>query len=323
MCVIAIKRQGVKMPDEQTLKTMWTNNPHGAGIMYARDGRVYIDKGYMDWTAFYERIKTLGDVTNESVVIHFRIATHGSVCPGNTHPFPVTANVANLSKLRGSCKVGVAHNGIIRCVTPRKGISDTMEYVATKLAPLAEKKPDWYEDLNVLAQIGHEIQSKLAVLDGKGTISYYGDFIEDEASHMLYSNDSYKPRTYARYTYKDARAYMPWDDRLPWEPGTRIKGDVKPKQRWTINSVSLIPLEDVRQEWVLMGKLSLADTDDLWVDGGGSLYVVDYDLSVAYRLDGCYLRGKQDRFWFFDKKEGIEFDLAGTVSPSYWFGEEV
>ena len=63
MCVIAIKRAGIKMPDENTLKTMWTNNPHGAGIMYARGGKVYIDKGYMDWTSFIGRIESLGDVT--------------------------------------------------------------------------------------------------------------------------------------------------------------------------------------------------------------------------------------------------------------------
>ena len=324
MCVIAIKKQGVKMPDEQTLKTMWTNNPHGAGIMYARGGRVHIDKGYMDWTAFYERIKTLGDVTDESVVIHFRIATHGSVCPGNTHPFPVTANVVNLSKLRGTCRVGVAHNGIIRCVTPRKGISDTMEYVATKLAPLAQEQPSWYTDTETLAKIGHEIQSKLAILDGNGVISYYGDFIEDEATGMLYSNDSYKPRTYVRYAYQDARDYEPWDDRLPWGGTDKKVTRGRESKFYYTRTVSLLPCEDVKVPFELRDprKLRGVDVYDLWTDKGGTLYVVDYDLSVAYELADCTLRWPLKYPVLFKREEGIEFDYAGRVTPYYWFGEE-
>jgi len=309
MCVIAIKKQGVEMPNEQTLKTMWTNNPHGAGIMYARDGHVYIDKGYMDWTSFSERIKSLGDLTDTSVVMHFRIATHGGVIPGNTHPFPVSRNVIALTKLRGSCKVGVAHNGIISCVEPRKGISDTMEYIATKLAPRAEEDPDWYKDEKVLEEIGHEIKSKLAALDGDGVISYYGDFIE-EADGMIYSNDSYKPRVYAKYTYRDAAPYTYSKNtrRLPWDTGRE--------------SAWLMPLCDIPVEWDFRDpKLRNIDVDDLWVDHFGALYVIDYDLALAYRLKGKNAPTLVRSVYFedlFDWEDSIRFEIAGDVPPEYW-----
>ncbi len=317
MCVIAIKKQGVDMPNEQTLKTMWTNNPHGAGIMYARDGHVYIDKGYMDWTSFSERIKSLGDLTDTSVVIHFRIATHGGVIPGNTHPFPVSRNVIALTKLRGSCKVGVAHNGIISCVEPRKGISDTMEYIATKLAPRAEEDPDWYKDEKVLEEIGHEIKSKLAVLDGNGVISYYGDFIT-ESDGMLYSNTSYKPRAKATSIFYDAEYMLDktdyssmWERDLqrgtpPWKSGRK--------------SVWLKPVLDTDAYDVDgAGLCDDADIEDMWCDCFGNVYMLDYDNAIAYKLSGCKTRRSPGApHYVFNAKEGIRFEYAGEVSPRYW-----
>lgn len=322
MCIIAIKCKGVDMPDEQTLKTMWTNNPHGAGIMYARDGRVCIDKGYMDWTSFYERIKSLGDTKDMAVVMHFRIATHGAVIPGNTHPFPVTNNVAFLTKLRLYCRLGVAHNGIIP-ITPREGISDTMEYIATELAPLSSKNPEWYKDKSTLETIGKRIQSKLAVLDGEGTISYYGDFIT-ESDGMVYSNNSYKPRLSAVYTYRDNSRYdwlegddcYDFHDKMcpPWDTGRK--------------SVWLMSVPDL---WSVGGVVNKAtgeaveDAEDLWADSVGNVYAIDYDTSVAYMLPSLELSGlsprarrKSSKFRVFKSTEGFRFEFGGQL-PYYPF----
>ena len=316
MCVIAIKCKGVKMPDESTLKTMWTNNPHGAGLMYARDGRVYIEKGYMDWTSFFERVKTLGDVTDEAVIMHFRIATHGSVIPGNTHPFPVSRDVIALTKLRGSCKVGVAHNGIIP-IEPRAGISDTMEYIATRLAPRAEEDPDWYKSEDVLMEIGREIKSKLAVLDGDGFISYYGNFIT-EKDGMIYSNDSYLPRVYTRYIYRDASPlwygedFDEFDDYkdsgAPWDTGNP--------------SVMLCPLSDVKVKWQYRDKrLARIDKENLWVDRVGHAYVIDYDYAVAYEVVTKMLTAIKSKRDLFKVRDGVEFELAGSISVKNYLKE--
>lgn len=317
MCVIAIKRMGVKMPDENTLKTMWTNNPHGAGIMYARDGKVYIDKGYMDWTSFIGRIESLGDVTDTALVMHFRIATHGGVIPGNTHPFPVSDNVVALTKLRQACSLGVVHNGIIPIV-PRDGISDTMEYIATELAPLAKQNPKFYMDKQVLAEIGKRIKSKITILDGKGTIAYYGDFITEEDG-MIYSNNSYKPRVSAVYTYRDGSRYdwleddeyYDYSDKMcpPWDTGRK--------------SVYLMNVPDLWNVGGVVNKATgeaVGDAEDLWADSTGNVYTVDYNSGIAYMLSNLEISGlsprarrKSSKFRLFKYNEGIRFEFGGQL----------
>lgn len=192
MCIIAAKAKGVKMPSEETLRNMWDNNDDGAGFMYAKDGYVYVDKGYMDYQAFYNALQRLSktvDLTQTALVMHFRITTHGGTKAANTHPFPITDSVGMLQKLRLKTKLAVAHNGIIP-VKPRKGISDTMEYIAGQLAPLAKALPSFYRNPHTLEMIANATDSKLAFLDAKGNIYTVGDFIEDDG--VLYSNGTFR-----------------------------------------------------------------------------------------------------------------------------------
>lgn len=93
MCIIAAKPAGVKMPSRDTIRTMWAGNPDGAGVMYAQDGKVRIDKGFMklsDLEAHLDKLERSLDLTATGVVLHFRITTHGGTCPENCHPFPLT-----------------------------------------------------------------------------------------------------------------------------------------------------------------------------------------------------------------------------------------
>ncbi len=307
MCIIAIKCKGVDMPSEETLKTMWVNNPHGAGLMYADgDGKVYIDKGYMDWTSFIGRIHTLGDpetLKDMAIIMHFRIATHGGINPSCTHPFPVSDRISALTKLRQSCKVGVAHNGIIP-INPRDGISDTMEWIASELSTIAMRKPQWYKDKKLLAKIGKRIQSKIAVLDGRMCVSYYGDFIT-EKDGMIYSNTSYKPRYSAVYTYRGAAPYEidteepidEWDYDAPWETGRA--------------SVWLMPVDECDSgEVVYVGSHKrVMDTEDLWCSGSGRVYGIDYDTAIAYRLDNMTCTKAP----WFDYRDGLKFEEGGTM----------
>ena len=298
MCIIAIKSKGVDMPSEDTLRTMWVNNPHGAGIMYANgDGRVYIDKGYMDWTSFIGRMHTLGTadkLRDMAIVMHFRIATHGGINPSNTHPFPVSSRIDALTKLRQACKVGVAHNGIIP-ITPRDGISDTMEYIASELAPMAERNPSWYMNENVLASIGTRIKSRLAVLDGHQVVRCSGDFIT-EADGMVYSNTSYKPRYTATHVYATATPYKQ-------EVGTRSR-----KAPW-FASVWLMPVDECDCGDVLHGNRVVRDTEDLWCTASGRVYGIDYDSALAYRLENL----STTKAPWFNMRDAIKFEDGGAM----------
>lgn len=191
MCIIAAKPAGVKMPDTETIRRMWYANRDGAGLMYAADGKVTIEKGFMkltDFEAALSRVAKRYDLDKLPIVLHFRITTHGGTKPSNCHPFPITRSVEKLQALKSYATIGVAHNGVIPIV-PRYGISDTMEYIATQLAPLCSALPDFTHNDAALELIRNAIHSKMAFLTDKGEITTVGDFITDGG--MLYSNGSY------------------------------------------------------------------------------------------------------------------------------------
>lgn len=206
MCIICAKPAKTAFPDAETIRTMWHRNPDGAGIMYARDGKVCIEKGFMklsDFEAHLDKLRKETALDKTAVVMHFRITTHGGTKPANTHPFPVTDSITRLQATRTCSTVGVAHNGIIPSVTPRNGISDTMEYIATQLAPLSRALPDWYHNSDAITLVRNAIDSKLAVLTGEGEIITVGDFETDKG--IMYSNGGYKSygSRYAKYSLYD------------------------------------------------------------------------------------------------------------------------
>ena len=154
------------MPGNDTLRTMWNVNSDGAGFMYVEKGAVRIEKGFMKYKNFIKALEKVGarlDLTATPVVMHFRITTHGGTRPENTHPFPITESLGALKKLKSTTDVGVAHNGIIP-ITPRKGISDTMEYVLSQLAPLKKALPTFYKNKYAMQLIENAIDSKMAFL---------------------------------------------------------------------------------------------------------------------------------------------------------------
>lgn len=192
MCIIAAKPAGIEMPSEETLINMWLRNSDGAGVMYAVNGMVHIEKGFMKYEEFEKCIEALDKkygLKKLPMVMHLRITTHGGTCAENCHPFPITDSLGKLRKSKQTATIAVAHNGIID-ITTRKNVSDTMEYIASQLAPLSKGVPRFYENKHLMQMIENATDSKLAFMTGNGRIYYIGDFIEDGG--IMYSNTSYK-----------------------------------------------------------------------------------------------------------------------------------
>lgn len=210
MCIIAAKPVGVAMPSDNIIENMWNGNSDGAGFMYAEKGSVHIRKGFMTFEDFRKALDefcSTHDTTNTALVMHFRITTHGGTKPENCHPFPISESIGMLSKLDCKTQIGVAHNGVID-ISPRKGISDTMEYIASQLAPLYRGVPDFYRNKHLIEMIYNATTSRLAFLDSAGEIFTVGSFVEDKG--IKYSNESYK------YTHRffpcSYAGYGGWDD---------------------------------------------------------------------------------------------------------------
>jgi predicted glutamine amidotransferase len=131
MC-IAILNNGKKLTRKE-LSNCWVSNDDGAGMLYIDNGKLAVFKqpnhdGFnvagRDFDNFvneYDRVYTMSKASNNPVLIHFRIATHG-LDPAYLHPFLVSDNV------------GLIHNGIIYGYGTRD-VSDTAEF-AQELATL-------------------------------------------------------------------------------------------------------------------------------------------------------------------------------------------
>ena len=269
MCVIAIKPANAAMIDNQTIENMWYNNDDGAGFMYPAHGGVKIKKGYMTLKSLKKALKALNkeiDTTATPIVLHFRIGTSGGNTAANTHPFPVSENLAALQKTQLTTPLAVAHNGVIDIRPRKKDISDTMEYILSQLAPLYQLKKDFYRHEAGKKLIYNAIQSKMAFMDAAGRISLVGKFEKD--GEYYFSNSSYK----AFY-----RAYNYWD-----------KWDDYSFKNWNKKGVSCRMLQwlDDRDGYIITGSGEMVEAFDYLLSSTGELYIYDGDYDAAIPIDG-------------------------------------
>ena len=210
MCIIVAKKKGVKMPSKNILETCFNNNSDGAGLMYVQNGQVIIDKGYMDFKSFYKRLqkleRRLGDLTNKSIVMHFRIGTQGANDKATTHPFPISKDITQLKATYVKTDVGMVHNGIISKFNYDKTISDTQLFIKDFVSVIKNLKKDFYTDSSVMQLLKGEIgSSKLCFLDKNENLYYIGEKFVDNG--IVYSNTTYKSYYYKTPSYRYAYDY--------------------------------------------------------------------------------------------------------------------
>lgn len=268
MCIIAIKSKGIDIPNEEILQNMWRANRDGAGFMYAHNGVVNIEKGFMTYESFYSAIRKLDKkygLKNLPLIMHFRITTHGGTKPENTHPFPITDSVGVLKKLNVTAKIGVAHNGIID-IRPREGISDTMEYVASQLAPLSRAMPKFYKNADLMEMVANAIGgSRMAFMNGDGDIYTIGAFVEEGG--MRYSNRSFetpKSTRYFPYSYYDETEA--WADYFVGKEASRKE-----------TTMRVMWLDEGAGEFVITDENKYEDGDDYAIDYEGKVYAYSYE----------------------------------------------
>ena len=191
MCIICVSPARTRQPSISQIKAMFLNNPHGAGYMFAHEGRVHIHKGFMDIDSFLSAVKAENFTAKDSVVYHFRISTQAGVNPEMTHPFPLSNRLLHMKALDVECPCGVAHNGIIRLTSDpsQREYSDTALFITRYMAQMVHGLDD-LKDAQLLNRIERLAGSKLAIMDGSGYIATIGHFINERG--LLFSNDSYQ-----------------------------------------------------------------------------------------------------------------------------------
>lgn len=198
MCIIVYKPAGAENPSWEILHNCFENNNDGAGFMYAENGRVYFEKGFMSWKSFKRAFKPFKNRADLPIVMHFRITTHGGTEKGLCHPFPLTSDRKELKATSGITDIGIAHNGCISLTSKAdKGMSDTSDFVR-KYASVVITSPKWYNNPNANKLLGEIIGSKMLVLSNDG----HGEVVGDgwsEVNGVMFSNTTFEKYTWTYY----------------------------------------------------------------------------------------------------------------------------
>jgi predicted glutamine amidotransferase len=97
------------------LRQCFNTNDDGAGFCYNNgDGSIILKKGFFSFKKLWRAVREIP--TASELIIHCRIATHGTINASNCHPFTTAQGFA------------IAHNGIINGYGD-KTKSDTMDFI--------------------------------------------------------------------------------------------------------------------------------------------------------------------------------------------------
>lgn len=196
MCIIAIKPTGIEPIDKNILATCFDNNPHGAGFMLSRNGKVEISKGHMTMEAYWQALENAHITTKDTVIYHCRIGTAGGNTPENTHPFPISKSLKRLKELNTTTDIGIAHNGIIS-IEHNKDESDTMAFIKKILASKTVRN-NLKEPAITELIANYTKTSRLAILYGNADIVTTGTGWTTK-NGITYSNSTYKETPFAKW----------------------------------------------------------------------------------------------------------------------------
>lgn len=286
MCIIIAKDKKSRLPKEEELRNSFIYNSDGAGFMYVDNGKVVIDKGYMNWEDFIKRYYVLlakyNDFKNKSLVIHCRIGTSGKNIKDNTHPYPITNSTRLLKTTKlSNCDIGIVHNGIIRDYGTTDGLNDTQEYISTFLYPIYESKKDFYKDKGLVRGIKTMTNSKFAILDKEDKIHYIGDFIDDDG--LKFSNNSYISYSSRYYSEGNDWYYKKYLESKKEEEGELNEDYLYPlEENWYIDLFGngypeLVGKKEYYFDWLNLGLYEYKDGDFHLIAEAPIIYDENYE----------------------------------------------
>ena len=195
MCIAIYKPKESEIT-KNTLKTCWESNPHGAGLMYAINGKVKIAKELKSFKRFLRQFRE-HEKAGADMVIHFRIMTHGKLDFRNTHPHRVNKDT------------WLVHNGIIseHCYK-NASLSDTVKF-CKMIAGLPQDFMKNRATLNLIS--GYIDTDKMILLNRQGKIQIINEDLGVWDGGVWYSNQSYETVKMSTW-YDSARYYSPYGD---------------------------------------------------------------------------------------------------------------
>ncbi len=197
MCIVAVKPKGISMPKSSTIRTMFENNNNGAGYMIKRAGGAVIElkKGFFKVKHLLKSLHKENIELDDTVVIHFRIATSGGIKPEMCHPFVASPDPNIANSISGHIMdLCFAHNGVIYDLNGlSKDYSDTSLFAMQFLSDPAIKY-SIFSSTSLQKVITKFIGSSRMVFLHPDVDEplYLGEWKEEEG--IKYSNETYKPK---------------------------------------------------------------------------------------------------------------------------------
>lgn len=179
MCIAILKTKD-KILDRKTLEICSTNNPDGCGFAYRNNEGKIIIKKFMDFESFWKEYEPIQN--HHTMLIHFRIATHGKVELANCHPFKLNNHMA------------LIHNGIISGYGSKtENLSDTRDFIDKVIGNISYKM---WKNPSFIKLVGGSIgTSKFVILDNNENYYIVNEDKGTWDDGAWYSNTSYKPKT--------------------------------------------------------------------------------------------------------------------------------
>lgn len=187
MCIAIVKPQGTEISDEY-LENCFDNNNDGAGLAYAKNGKLYIVKGIFNKKQFIQEVRKAEKVAQGTILIHCRIGTSGLNDKKNCHPHIVNENLVMI------------HNGILDIDVPDNSkVSDTVIFIEKYLKKLSK---DFVKSEPIMHLIEKAIgnKNKFAFLTNKGEAFICNAKAGTVENGIWYSNDSY---SFGYYSFFD------------------------------------------------------------------------------------------------------------------------
>lgn len=202
MCVIVVKNKGAKFPTKEEIQNCCLRNPDGFAMAWNEGGKLRVYKT-MSERLFIKNYMAMVSRCNEAdtaLVLHARIATHGSKGVKNCHCWTGSG-------------LAFAHNGVLSNVGSRKDMTDSETFFRDIFEPVYNAC-GWETASKVInAIIGN---SKFAFVNKEGDVWMFGHYEKHDG--CFYSNDSWRG-----YQYYSGR-YFP-----QMSGGFKVEGVAQPR----------------------------------------------------------------------------------------------
>lgn len=306
MCVAIYKPAGVIL-EKGDIMDMYFQNSDGFGAAWVQGGEVQtfraLPHSEEEAWQMYSDLK----LTNQEAILHYRMATHGSVRVENSHPFEVLGGLVMI------------HNGVLDvsglsldCSGDR---TDTAAYIEAYIRPLLAQVKDPFDfvaSTPFVDIIGEHIgANKFVFMDYLGRVSIANYSMGSELHRK--GGKFWASNTHWEYAISDYYRYGNWGKGKPKRKGKRHNGNKAPAyvytQRWedkndfylppyddidrAVNTPLITDEDDFEDEWSVYDTAEYCETlrEACMVLGVNTwdLHAVDIeDYMIEHSIDGAW-----------------------------------